>query len=129
MKKLVLATLFLSLAGMALAAGVRVLDTPILGYGTPASVDVSTSTWTKLPTSQTVGRVAVYVDNPSANNAAVVAHIGDCSSTSIATTVRPIEILNGDNEGLYITLREDVCLWALSLHTSSETVHYQEIKK
>lgn len=104
-----------------------VVEAPVKGYGTPTTVSISTSTWTQIPTSQTSGRLGVFVDNPNGNSV-MVGHIGDCSSTSIATTVRPIEIAASSNSS-YIPLREDVCLWLLSLASSAESVHYQEVKQ
>jgi hypothetical protein len=112
----------------AFAAGVPTIESPIRDYGTPTTVSISTSTLTKVPTSQTSGRIGIFIDAPSTNSGRTVGFFGDCSSTSIATTVRPLEISPGTNTS-YLALREDVCLWLLSTHTSAENVHYQEVKQ
>ena len=111
-----------------LEAAPPVAEAPVTGYGTPTTVSISTSSFTKVPTSQTSGRMGIFIDNPATNSGRMVGIFGDCSSTSIATTVRPLELSAGNNTS-YIPIREDVCLWLLSLHTSAESVHYQEIKQ
>lgn len=103
-------------------------EAPIKDVGTPVTVSISTSTLTKVPTSQTSGRMGIFIDSPSSNSARTVGFLGDCSSTALASTIRPIEIAPGTNT-TYIGIREDVCLWLLSLNTSAESVHYQEVKQ
>lgn len=110
-----------------------VAEAPINGYGTPTTVSISTDTsfvaaWTKIPTSQTSGRMGIFVSVPAANTGALVGHLGNCTSTVIATSVRPIQIIKGTNNE-YISMREDVCLWAITTHSSAESVHYQEVKQ
>lgn len=96
-------------------------------FGTPHTISVSTSAWTKVPSSTTLNRRTGYiVSNPATNSANMVAHLGNCSSTTIATTVRPQEILKG-NGFVFEPNDANVCLWMLSLHTSAENVHVQEV--
>lgn len=104
------------------------MEAPIRDYGTPTTVSISTSAWTMVPTTSTTGRIGIYVDVPATANASMVAHIGNCTSTAVATTVRPIEIVKGEQSS-YFPLRDDVCLWVLSLHSAAESLHYQEVKK
>jgi hypothetical protein len=105
----------------------RVMEAELSQFGTPATVSVSTSAWTKVnPSSSLTSRSGIIVSVPSTNNANVVGILGNCTSTAIATTVRPIEIAKGNGFTLF-PLADDVCLWLLSLHTAAESVHYQEI--
>ena len=123
---------FLFLSVCASAAGVPTVEQPINGYGTPTTVAVSTTSFTKVPTSQTSGRFSVYVSMPVTNTASIVGHFGNCSSTSIANSVAgPIQITTTTFKSERFDIREDVCLWLLSLSTSasSENIHYQETKK
>lgn len=113
--------------------GVPVNEAPINGYGTPANVSISTDTgitsaWTMVPPSQTSGRMGVFLSVPSANTGDIVGHVGNCTSTSIATSVRPVKLLKGATTALY-PLREDVCLWLVTTHTAAETISYQEVKQ
>ena len=128
-------TFFLVSLGLCAAvhAAPPVAEAPINGFGTPVTVSISTDTgaaaaWTKIPTSQTSGRLGVFLDVPNTNTGRIVGHFGNCTSTSIATSVRPIEIAPSSNSS-YFPIREDVCLWLVTLHTAAESVHYQEVKQ
>jgi hypothetical protein len=117
---------------MAFGAGVPVVESPINGYGTPVTVAIASGTLTKVPTSQTSGRLGVYVSLPQGNTG-MVGFLGDCTSTAIASTIRPIEISTGTGKlpDHYFPIREDVCLWLISLNTNvlTQNMHYQEIKR
>jgi hypothetical protein len=130
MKKLVFFVSVLFLALIVKAAAPLVTDAPVLGYGPPVTVAISSTTLTKVPTTQTSGRVGIYFDNSSTNTARMVGFFGDCTSTSLAVSIRPIEIAPGNNS-TYFSMREDVCLWLLDLNTAaaSENAHYQEVKQ
>ena len=69
-----------------------------------------------------------FIDVPTTNTGKVVGFLGNCTSTSLASTIRPIEIAPSANTS-YMGLREDVCLWLLCTHTSAESIHYQEVKQ
>lgn len=125
MKRLFLSVALFGLAKLASAAPL-VAEAPVKDYGTPVTVALSTSAFTKIPTSQTSGRMGVFIDAPSTNTAAVAGFFGNCTSTALATTIRPIAISPSTNS-TYISLREDVCLWLISLHTATESIHYQEV--
>lgn len=126
MKKVLLFVSLFGAAGLAHAA-TPVAEAPIKNFGTPVTVTVTTqTTLTMLPTSQTSGRMGIFIDNPASNSAAVSGFLGNCTSTSIASTIRPIEISPGANS-TYIPIREDVCLWLVSLASGSLSVHYQEV--
>ena len=104
-------------------------EAPVIAYGTPTTVSVSESAWTKVPASQTInGRMALIVDVPATSNANMVGHLGDCTSTSIATTVRPLEFIKSSGFAV-IGVNPGVCLWMLSLHSGAENVHVQEVKQ
>lgn len=109
-------------------AATPVAETPINDFGTPVTISISTSTLTKVPSSQTSGRFGIFLDNPATNNARVVGFFGNCTSTAVASTIRPIEIAQATNS-TYFPMREDVCLWLISLNTSAESIHYQEVKQ
>lgn len=102
-----------------------VTESPIISLGTASTVSISTSTWTKVPATSTLGaRTGIKVNNPSTNNASVVCTL-DTTAPTIATTIRPIEIQKGENP--FIPVRVDVLLYCLSLHTSAENIHAQEV--
>lgn len=129
MNKYVLAFVF-SVVPAYLYAAPPVAEAPINGYGTPVTVAISSTTLTMVPTSQTSGRMGIFFDNPNTNTGRMVGFYGNCTSTSLASTLRPIEIAPSTNS-TYIPLREDVCLWLIDLNTgaASENAHYQEIKQ
>lgn len=127
MKKLLFVFAFLAVESV-VAAAVPTLETPIKSYGTPVTVSISSSTLTKVPTSQTVGRTGIFLDAPNTNTGYIVGFMGDCTSTALAATIRPIEIAASSNSS-YIGLREDVCLWLVTTHSSAENIHYQEAKQ
>lgn len=126
--------LSLFLCGISKGAGVPVVEAPINGYGTPVTISISSTTLTKIPTSQTSGRFGIYVNNPSTRP--VAGFFGDCSSTALAATIRPIQfslttVNTGPSDVRYFSMREDVCLWLISIitDTGSQSIHYQEVKQ
>lgn len=127
MKRLLLVAVFLFSVRLLYAAPL-VTESPIRTVGTPATIAVSSTTLTMVPTTQTAARLGIFIDNPSTNTENIVGFIGNCTSTALASTIRPIELSPSANTA-YIPLREDVCLWLLSLDTagSSDNVHIQEI--
>lgn len=135
MKKLVIASLLLIgvYAGKCHGAAGLVAETPVKAVGTPVTVAISSTTLTKVPTSQTSGRFGIYVSLPVTAGSGVVGFFGDCTSTALASTIRPIELSTGTARGGfdYFSMREDICLWLLSLNTAAATqdIHYQEVKQ
>ena len=106
----------------------------INGFYAPQTLSVSTNSWTRIPSTTTVAavsarRIGVYVDLPSTSNANMVGVFGSCSATScsVATTIRPIELIKG-SEAYFFPLSPSVCLYLMSLHTAAENVHYQEVR-
>lgn len=133
MKKLILASILAVTPWFSYSA-VPVAEAPINGYGTPTSVAVSSTTLTKVPTSQTSGRMGIFISNPSnASALPVTGFYGNCTSNSVAVTVRPIEIVSSSTTitNRYFSMREDVCLWLLSQDPSaaSKSIFYQEVKQ
>ena len=136
---------FAILAGLLLSAGVSnaaffprvevysTEDTPVVvkensitAVGTPTTVSVSTSAWTVVPAASSLTeRSGMIVSLPAAANAVMVGHFGGCTSTAIATTVRPLELAKGGF--ILVPAANDVCLYLMSLHTAAESVHIQEI--
>jgi len=109
---------------LALAAPL-VTEAPILSVGTGTTVSISTSAWTLVPAASTLAaRSGVKISNPSTNTANIVC-ILDTATPTEATTVRPIEIQAGENP--LVPARSDILIYCLSLHTSAENVHTQEV--
>lgn len=102
------------------------VESSIREVGTPTTVSVSTSAWTMVPAASTLtGREGIMVSLPTTLNAVVVGHLGDCTSTAVATTVRPLEFAKGGF--VFVPTGSAVCLWVLSLHSGAESIHVQEI--
>jgi len=110
-------------------------ETPVNGFGTPASISISSTTPTMVPSTQTSGRTGVWISLPynTPTGLPVVGFYGNCSATSVASTIRPIEIVSSTTttNNRYFSMREDVCLWLISLDTTSasRTIYYQEVKQ
>lgn len=132
MKKYVFGFCFLILASYCYSAP-PVMETPINGFGTPVTVAISSTNMTMVPTSQTSGRVGIFLSNPFSNPLPIVGFYGNCTSTSLANTIRPIEIAASTTTttNRYFSMREDVCLWLLSTNTgiASQNISYQEVKQ
>lgn len=97
-------------------------------FGTPTTLSVSTSAWTLAPAASSLtSRTGVTVSVPASNTANIVAHVGDCPSTAVAISVRPMELIRG-NGFTFFPVNNDACVWLLSLHTAAENVHVQEFK-
>lgn len=107
-------------------AAPMVAEAPIKDYGTPVTVAISSFTLTKLPTSQTSGRIGVILGVPSSNTGDITGFFGNCTSTSLANTIRPFKWAKASNSS-FVSMREDVCLWLITTHTAAENVHYQEV--
>ena len=123
-----------SLGNLVYGAAALVNESPILDTGTPVTIAISSTTLTKVPSSQTSGRMGIYVHNPSTWS--VAGFLGNCTSTALASTIRPIQfglqtVNTGPSQIQLFSLREDICLWLISLNTtvSESNIHYQEIKK
>ena len=92
------------------------------------TVSPSTSSWTAVPTTDTSGRTLVHLSNPSGNSASFAVVISSLSATPAeATTVRPFELEPG--EGMWLLMPPSVYAYAMSLHTSTESIHVQEFKQ
>lgn len=131
MKKFLIFSSFMFLFVMCHSAP-PVAEAPISGYGTPVTISVSSNTLTKVPTTQTSGRMGIVIRNPSTNLGNIAGHMGDCTSTAVASTVQPFLIVTSSSSAhQYISMREDVCLWLISLNflTSAQNVHVQEVKQ
>lgn len=101
----------------------------ITAVGTPTTVVVSTSAWTKVPaTSSLTGRHGILVDVPTGNTAGMAGVLDSCSGTNVAISVRPLEFTKADSFK-DLPLPDSVCLYMLSLHSSTESVHVQEYQK
>lgn len=118
----------------AVIAAPPVTEAPIKDFGTPVTVAISSTTLTKVPTSQASGRNGIYISNPSTS--AVAGFLGNCTSTALASTIRPFQISLQDSslgpaQMFFVPIREDVCMWLISVDVtaSSKNVHYQEVIK
>lgn len=133
MKKIILAVLCLLTYTVAWSA-FNVSEAPVNGSGTPGQVYVSTTTLTKVPSSQTSGRMGMFVSIQSTGTLfGFSGFYGDCTSTSLSSALRPIVIATQtQTANTYISMREDVCLWLISMDVATSTtsvINYQEIKK
>lgn len=120
--------LVVGLTSAAFAGKPLVAEAPVNAYGTPVTVSIDNTTLTKLPSSQTAGRVGIYLDVPNTNTGKIVGFFGNCTSTALSSTIRPIEIAPSSNSS-FIGMTDGVCLWFITTHTGPENVHYQEVKQ
>lgn len=133
MKKIGLFLVSMCLYGY-LKAAPLVAEAPIKGVGTPVSIAISSTTITKVPSSQLSGRMGIYISNPNVGN--VAGFIGDCTSTALSNTIRPFQfglsaVGNDQSPMFYVPIPEDFCLWLIALNTAAATttIHYQEVKQ
>lgn len=106
-----------------------VAEAPTNDFGTPTTVSVSSSTLTKVPATQTTGRVGFWLDSPSTNTGNLVGQQGNCTSAPAASTIRPIEISPSANTAFY-PLSDQQCLWLITTNTgAAENVHTEDIKQ
>ena len=111
------------------ASGIPTTEVSISTVGTPTTVSISTSAWTKVPaTSSLANRNGILLSVPATLTANVVGILDGCTSTAVATTVRPMEYAKGNGFTL-VPVNNDICLWLLSIHTAAESVHVQEVKQ
>lgn len=111
---------------------VPVAEAPISGVGTPVTITITSGTLTMVPSSQTSGRMGVFVDLPGGALSGVAGFFGNCTSNSVAATVRPIELssVTASPNDTFFPIREDICLWLTALGSAGgQIIHYQEIKK
>lgn len=105
-----------------------VAEEPVRELATAHTVSIATHTWTKATsvTSATTlkRRAGVKCSNPATSNAAMVG-ILSIGTPSEATTIRPIEIQEGENP--FIPAGDGIDLYLLSLHTAAENAHCQEV--
>lgn len=123
MKSLFLLALAMAATTAAVASPLST-ETPIRSVGTPVTVSVATATWTKVTT--TSGQTGYIVSTSSATSY-MAGHLGNCTSTSIATTVRPFSFVPG--AFTLIPVADNICLWTLNLGASAENMHVQGIKQ
>ena len=103
-----------------------VTEGPLTATGTGTTVSISTSAWTKVPTTTSLtGRLAVQVCNPSTNTASMYA-IVKSATPSEAITVKPREIGKGSTQ--VIPCPDGLYLYLFSGHTSAESAGVQELK-
>ena len=93
------------------------------------TVSVSTSAWTAIPATDTAGRTLVHFSNPASNSGAMSV-IASTSPTipGEAITIRPHEYQPGEGDWFHI-YGVDIYWYAVSLHTSAESLHVQEYKQ
>lgn len=128
MKKILISLGFL-LGFVAITQAAPDVEEESMHYAAAASsVSISTSAWTVVPTTSGLNyRSGIKVNNPSTNNASVVGILSRSASPSDSITVHPIEIEPGENP--FIPCGDDLYLYLLSLHTSAEYIHVQEVRQ
>lgn len=128
MKKLLLLLSLIALSSRGYCA-VDAADAPIRSYGIPEAISISTFAYTKVLSTSTLAVPllnGILIDNPSTNTGIMHGHIGNCTSTSIATgTVKgPFEIPPSAGTTT-LAIEDGKCLWLVSRHTSAESVTVQ----
>lgn len=124
--KTVALLIFILSCGFTISHAGVVREGSFSAFGIPTTVSIDNSTLTKIPTTQTAGRIGYYVSISSANAGSMVGFNGNCTSTSIANTVRPIRIAPGSNS-VWFKNNENVCLWLITTTGSAENIFYQEM--
>lgn len=112
------------------AAAPAVREQSFTAVGTATTVSISTSAWTKVPTTSSLtGRTTICLDLPASATANMSAIISTSSVVpGEAITVRPIEIIKGEQDRC-IDVGDALYLYVLSLHTAAENLHIQERRK
>ena len=102
------------------------IRTPLLG----TTVSVSTSAWTKVPTTSTSGTTLILFSNPASNSSSIAV----CPSASSvipgeATTVLNMELQPGEYDWFHFY--GSLNFWAISLNGASgaENLHIKEFKQ
>lgn len=107
-------------------AAAPIYELPIRNIATATTVSISTSAFTRVVSSVQAGRIGVFVSNPDSNTAtASCVFSKETSSPTEATTVRPLEI--GVGEDKFYPIADNIFLYCISLHTSAESIHVQEV--
>lgn len=130
-KKLLIGLVLMAGLGVsANAAAPAFREQSYTAVGTGTTVPISTSAWTKVPTTSSLtGRTEICLDLPAAASANMSGIISSDSSTPVeATTVRPIEIVKGEQDRCF-DVGDGLYLYLLSLHTGAENVHVQERRR
>lgn len=131
LKKLFIGLVLMAGLGVsANAAAPAVREQSFTAVGTGTTVSISTSAWTKVPTTSSLtGRTTICLDLPAAASANMAGIISSVSSTPAeATTVRPIEVIRGEPDRC-IDIGDGLYLYLISLHSAAESVHVQERRK
>lgn len=122
MKKLIY---LLILAPSFLMAGINTEEETIKQVGTAETVSISTSAWTACPGTQTRDdQAGIYATNASTSPMVGILSNG---TPSEATTIRPLRF--AANEQQFINTSDAINLYLLSLHTSAQNAHCQEVRK
>jgi hypothetical protein len=126
MKKALVFLLGFAMTGSAFAA-VSVFEQQITSVGSGATISVSTFSWTKVPASNLSNRAGVLVNNPSSNSAVMVGILSTNSTAPTeATTIRPLEFAPSTDFTL-VPISQGVYLYLMSINTSAENVHVQDV--
>jgi len=128
------ALIFVGFVSLSNAGAPLVNESPIFDYGTPGTAYISTTTLTKVPSTQTSGRMGIFLSMQSTGTlTAFGGFLGNCTSTSLSSAIRPIVISTQTlTQSIFLPLREDVCVWLTSMDVATSTssaLNYQEIKK
>jgi len=100
----------------------------IQGVADPACISVSTSAWTAIPSTTTVksGRGGILISAPSTNTAGfgIVLASSTMQVPIVSTSSFGIQMAKGDY--LDLSISEFVRSFAVALHSSAESICYQE---
>lgn len=115
----------LSSVGASFASSPAVREQAITSVGTPTSVSISTSAWTKCPATTADTRVGVVVGLAATNNAGMAGIMVNTGVTAPATSLQLLPLSKGSYN--IIPVSPGVELYLISLHTAAESAICGEI--
>lgn len=127
---IVLGSIFIVLGFTLISLGAgAVYEQPINAQATAGCVNVSSTTWTAVPTTADTSRFGLYATVVSTAAANMAGHIGTTTAPTLGTTVHPIIFKPGVTQ--YHGLSSASILYMLSIQTAAatETVCFQEIRQ
>lgn len=123
MKKLLLVAAVLAWPLVGWCGKPLVAEAPVNDHGTSGCVSISTSAWTAVPTSASVGRTGIYVTVYTTATANMAGNL----DSGAAITVYPIILKPGITQ--FHGLSDQEPLYLLSLHTGAENACYVEVEQ
>ena len=92
-----------------------------------SNVAISTTSWTKIPTTNSRYRKAVLLDNVNSNSADMLMTFTMSDTAPTVSTTTGSSLMK-DEAPVIMSIGEKIRIWLISLHTASEDVFYLELK-